>query len=257
MNLSTAARSSDMTKPDAWMPLFIGDYRRDTARLTCEQHGAYLQLIFDYWVAGPPPDDDSVLARIVGLDIRAWKKSRPVLERYFAVSGGVWRHKRIDEELAGASERSGKAAAKARAAAQSRWSKNREDGRTRDAPGIASSTASGSPQAVHEQCPRDAIHLTPVTLPAEEEDSSAGRAKRGGRLSPTWKPGPEDTAFGLSQGFTDAEVARIGEKFRDYWTAKAGKDGAKLDWRATWRNWVREEAERRPRRPEPRRVGFV
>jgi 4-alpha-glucanotransferase len=30
-------------------------------------------------------------------------------------------------------------------------------------------------------------------------------------------------------------------KIRDYWTAKAGKDGAKLDWFATWRNWVREE----------------
>lgn len=31
------------------------------------------------------------------------------------------------------------------------------------------------------------------------------------------------------------------EKFRDYWTAKPGKAGAKLDWLATWRNWVREE----------------
>jgi len=29
--------------------------------------------------------------------------------------------------------------------------------------------------------------------------------------------------------------------FSDYWTAKAGKDGVKLDWFATWRNWVRGE----------------
>ena len=28
-------------------------------------------------------------------------------------------------------------------------------------------------------------------------------------------------------------------KFADYWHAKAGKDGAKLDWLATWRNWCR------------------
>jgi len=29
--------------------------------------------------------------------------------------------------------------------------------------------------------------------------------------------------------------------FRDYWIAKPGKDGVKLDWAATWRNWVRRE----------------
>jgi hypothetical protein len=30
-------------------------------------------------------------------------------------------------------------------------------------------------------------------------------------------------------------------KFCDYWSAKPGKAGTKLDWMATWRNWVREE----------------
>ena len=29
--------------------------------------------------------------------------------------------------------------------------------------------------------------------------------------------------------------------FADHWRAKPGKDGAKLDWRATWRNWCRRE----------------
>ncbi len=29
------------------------------------------------------------------------------------------------------------------------------------------------------------------------------------------------------------------EKFRDYWCGKSGKDAAKTDWPATWRNWVR------------------
>lgn len=33
----------------------------------------------------------------------------------------------------------------------------------------------------------------------------------------------------------------IAERFRDHWIAKAGKDGVKLDWLATWRNWVRNE----------------
>lgn len=34
------------------------------------------------------------------------------------------------------------------------------------------------------------------------------------------------------------------EKFIDYWRAKPGKDGTKLDWTATWRNWMRTAAER-------------
>ena len=28
------------------------------------------------------------------------------------------------------------------------------------------------------------------------------------------------------------------EKFINYWTAKSGKDATKLDWNATWRNWI-------------------
>lgn len=36
-------------------------------------------------------------------------------------------------------------------------------------------------------------------------------------------------------------AVRISHSFRDYWIAKAGQDGCKLDWFATWRNWVRKD----------------
>jgi len=29
-----------------------------------------------------------------------------------------------------------------------------------------------------------------------------------------------------------------GEKFANFWQAKSGRDAAKLDWKATWRNWI-------------------
>ena len=35
-------------------------------------------------------------------------------------------------------------------------------------------------------------------------------------------------------------------KFINYWQAKAGRDGVKLDWPATWRNWMMNAAERAP-----------
>lgn len=34
-------------------------------------------------------------------------------------------------------------------------------------------------------------------------------------------------------------MVREGEKFADHWHAASGKNAAKLDWLATWRNWVR------------------
>jgi uncharacterized protein YdaU (DUF1376 family) len=87
-----------MSRPDIWMPLFIGDYLRDTSRLTRDQHGGYLLLIMDYWVNGPLPDDDEQLAAIAKASSAEWTRLRPRLEPFFRVETGVWRHKRIDEE---------------------------------------------------------------------------------------------------------------------------------------------------------------
>lgn len=41
------------------------------------------------------------------------------------------------------------------------------------------------------------------------------------------------------------------QKFVDYWRGKSGKDAAKADWPATWRNWMRKahEGNHRPRGP--------
>lgn len=51
--------------------------------------------------------------------------------------------------------------------------------------------------------------------------------------------------YAIEHGFTPARTKRILEDFGDYWTAKS-KDNTKLDWLATWRSWVRREADRNP-----------
>lgn len=134
-----------MSKPktDIFYPFYVGDYRKDTARLSCEQHGAYRQLIDEYWVAGPLPDNDELLARIVGLDVRVWRKHRAVVMAFFKLKGGLWRHKRIDFELSRANSRK----AKAKASAEARWG------------GVnARSNANASPEHMLEQCSDDALH---------------------------------------------------------------------------------------------------
>lgn len=45
------------------------------------------------------------------------------------------------------------------------------------------------------------------------------------------------------------------DKFKDYWTAKSGQQATKLDWLATWRNWLRnmkpEDKKKLSREPLP------
>jgi hypothetical protein len=63
-----------------------------------------------------------------------------------------------------------------------------------------------------------------------------------------------DMAYAAAQGLNPRIAAREAERFRDFWSAKPGKDGVKADWPATWRNWVRSTADRMgaiPRPPSP------
>jgi uncharacterized protein YdaU (DUF1376 family) len=87
------------TAPKTWFPFYVGDYLRDTSRLSTEAHGAYLLLILDYWPNGAPPDDNETLASITKLSMKAWMTMRPRLEPFFVVADGRWTHKRIEHEL--------------------------------------------------------------------------------------------------------------------------------------------------------------
>lgn len=91
--------------PKTWFPFYVGDYLRDTSRLSTEAHGAYLLLILDYWPNGAPPDDDETLASITKLSLKGWLAMRPRLEPFFSIVNGRWTHKRIEHELIQAEEK--------------------------------------------------------------------------------------------------------------------------------------------------------
>lgn len=89
-----------------WFPLYVSDYLSKTTGLTAELHGAYLLLLMAYWVRGGPlPDDDSQLAEMTRITGKRWLAARKVLEQFFTIADGVWRNKRMDEEIAEAGER--------------------------------------------------------------------------------------------------------------------------------------------------------
>lgn len=75
-----------------------------------------------------------------------------------------------------------------------------------------------------------------------------GTTPLGGRLRATrlpddWKPDEHLVAWQREQGIPDLVARRQLEKFRDYWGAIGGQRGTKLDWPATWRNWLRNSAD--------------
>lgn len=142
--LAAVGASVTETRPNVWMPLYVGDYLRDTGRLMTEQHGAYLLLIFDYWSTGQPlPDDDVQLAAITRLSTGKWKQLRPVVARFFHVADGVWRHKRVDQELAKAQAITDARRAGGKKGAEKRWGSARET----DSSGIGDPL--GEPQVSH------------------------------------------------------------------------------------------------------------
>lgn len=174
------ALNEHMPKPDAWMPFYPGDYLADTRRLSLEHHGAYLLLILDYWRNGPPPSDDATLAQIVGCTAATWRRLSSVIRPLFREEDGRLRHKRIDAELAGATERAEKAHGKAVVAAAARWSKHQSEHATSNAPSM--------PQAMHEDCPSQ----SPSPVPPLREEGVPSK-KRKARKPET--PIPDDFAI--------------------------------------------------------------
>lgn len=97
------------------------------------------------------------------------------------------------------------------------------------------SNAKGNAATVTEPLAREEKRREEKKVNTERESSP-----RATRL-PTDLTLPDDWSSFCQTERPDLDPAKTFDKFRDYWTAKAGKDGAKLDWLATWRNWVREE----------------
>lgn len=77
---------------------------------------------------------------------------------------------------------------------------------------------------------------------SSSSSASPERAERsrGSRLPPDWTPDAEQIAFCRAER-PDLDPAATAARFVDYWIAQPGAKGVKVDWTATWRNWVRGE----------------
>lgn len=79
----------------------------------------------------------------------------------------------------------------------------------------------------------------------EEKKETKAEAQRATRLPADWEPNESEIEF-CQQERPDLNVRSVADQFRDYWIAQAGAKGRKVDWTATWRNWVRNQRGGKP-----------
>jgi hypothetical protein len=91
--------------------------------------------------------------------------------------------------------------------------------------------------------------LTNVSSLGARIPRSNGRATR---IPDPWIVDDAMKDWALERGMQPQWVMKHTERFVNYWTAKAGKDGTKTDWRATWRNWLLTEQDKNPVAPVSR-----
>lgn len=213
------------------MPLWTDAYLADTGHLTTLEHGAYMLLLMTMWRAGGSlPDDDTRLMRFTKTNSAQWTKIKPVIMEFFHIEGGKISQKRLAREFDFVKTKREKASQSAKAKYQK---------------------YNDLPEANAEERMANAPATTPTPTPIKKKEPSA--PKKGTRIPNDFKPDfDEAVRIGVPMQLVSQEAA----KFRDYWTAKSGKDATKLDWPATWRNWCRNAASRLGARSSPAKSDF-
>ena len=79
-----------------------------------------------------------------------------------------------------------------------------------------------------------------IDTEADTDTDKKQNSKRGSRLANDWFL-PNEWEYWANKERPDLNAMQVADQFKDFWCAKPGKDGVKLDWAATWRNWVRNQ----------------
>jgi len=198
----------------------IGDFIKDTSFLTNEEIGIYLKLIWLYYDSEKPLPNN-----LFELGMKTGTRGNQIvleglLEMFFILDehNQCWNHNRCDKELEHYKQqliiasKAGKASALKRA-----LNKN----------------PTGVEQALSERSTEVQPTNNHKPLTNNQDKKTLGK-----RLANDFSF-PLEWAQFCKQERPDLQPLRTFEQFKDYWVAQPGQKGVKLDWDATWRNWVR------------------
>jgi uncharacterized protein YdaU (DUF1376 family) len=197
----------------------IGDYRAATSHLSNVEDLAYRRLLDMYYdsEAPIPTDIEWVSRRLrLGSDVVT-----SVLKDMFEPTEKGWINKRADAEIK---------------AYHAYKDKQKANGKLGGRPKRTQAKPTANPEQTQPE-PKKSLttNQEPITIVEVKQTQS-----RGTRLPADWKPSDDQIAFCKAER-PDLHPVATGDRFRDYWIAQPGSKGVKLDWDATWRNWVRAE----------------
>jgi uncharacterized protein YdaU (DUF1376 family) len=233
-----------------WYP---ADYMRDTRHLTRDQHGAYFLLLNEIMLTGNPlPDNNKTLARIALCDTMAeWRDLRAILEPFFVVRDGKWYHKRAMAEIGLSKNRSeaGKKAAQTRHRNQVEKNgetlfESQDDDfswmRNADSAGCDSARIVDANQNHNQSQSQNQNQNQNHNDNVKNDSRCTAQKTRGSRLENPFELPDEWARFAKGER-PQFDPGVEAQKFADYWHGVPGAKGRKLDWYATWRNFVRSD----------------
>jgi len=212
----------------------IGDYAKKAGRLSTLQHGAYTLLIDSCYDREEFPTLEQAIEWTWVESPEEIEAVKFVLHKFFILEDGIYVQNRIREEIAEYHEKANinKRIAIERETKRKENVTNRERTVNVPPPNQEPRTKNQEPVTKNQE---------PRTKNQEPEESKS-KDLRGSRLSYSqiveeWV----DWAILERPELTATKVHSIYEQFYDYWKAQPGSKGIKLDWFATWRNWVRRD----------------
>jgi uncharacterized protein YdaU (DUF1376 family) len=197
----------------------IADYRKDTGHLSTVEHSIYRQLIDWYYLDEKPiPLETQVVMRRLSLGSEHEPALQNVLADFFVETENGYTQSRIDMEI---NDYHGQSA------------KNKTNGMLGGRPKKTQSVILANPD-------ESQINPNHKPLTTNHKLIKERTATRGARLPADWKPNAELVAWSKTER-PDLDLRKVFEEFKDYWSSVPGSKGVKLDWDATWRNWVRKQ----------------
>jgi len=192
----------------------IGDYISHTIHLSLEEDLAYRRLLDMYYDTELPiPNNIPLVSRKLRISAEVVKT---VLDEFFELTEEGFKNFRAESEIA----------------EYQRFIEKQK----------ANGSKGGRPKKSHRKPTANPTQSQkkPNQEPITNNQEPYKERTRGSRLSADFVL-PTEWADWAKQERPDLDLRSVGEQFRDYWSAKAGSGSTKLDWQATWRNWVRNQ----------------
>lgn len=237
-----------------YYPHHIGDFDRATRHLTRTERSIYRDLLDVYYDTEAPLtlDQSGLCRKVIARAPDEVEAVRTVLGEFFHETPTGWYHDRCEQELETYRKTNTQksAAGKASAAAKAARREQAINGVSTPVERLFNGTSTNQEPITNNQEPEP---LKAEAAPVHPKKPVAS----GTRLPQDWKPSAEDIAYCKTER-PDLLPSKVAANFYDYWIAKAGKDGRKVDWSATWRSWVRkEDAQRAGRAAGPPGGGYL